>query len=86
MVDLMPSEGAIQLELVELEERIHRLGDLFDTDTFKSLDPLHRTTLGSQFMAMNQYATCLRMRLLVAHAGAIETILKDEEPSGEHIS
>ena len=63
-------------ELVELEERIHRLGEFFDTDTFKGLDPLSRTTLGSQFMAMNQYATCLRMRMLVATTE--DTVLKDE--------
>lgn len=65
-----------QSELGELDERIHKLGEFFSTDTFQSLDSVNRNTLGSQFLAMNQYAACLRVRLLLANTA--ETELKDE--------
>jgi hypothetical protein len=63
-------------ELVDLNHRIDRLEFYIESDEFRALESAVRSTIATQFLAMNQYAACLRMRLLVAITE--ETELKDE--------
>lgn len=65
-------------ELFELDHRIDQLGFCIESDEFKAQESAVRSTIVTQFLAMNQYAACLRMRLLVANMEGIETILKEE--------
>lgn len=73
----------IEGELFELDHRIDQLAFYIESDEFKAAESVVRSTIGSQYLAMNQYATCLRMRLLVANMEGIETVLK-EESNDEH--
>lgn len=66
----------LQGELLELNHRIDRLEFYIESDEFRALESAVRSTIATQFLAMNQYAACLRMRLLVATME--ETELKDE--------
>lgn len=66
----------IEGELFELDHRIDQLAFYIESDEFKAAESVVRSTIGSQYLAMNQYATCLRMRMLVATTE--DTVLKDE--------
>ena len=66
----------IESELFELDHRIDQLAFYIESDEFKAAESVVRSTIGSQYLAMNQYATCLRMRMLVATTE--DTVLKDE--------
>jgi hypothetical protein len=50
-------------ELAELTGRLEKLAEFFDTPTFRELGHEYRSTLSTQFLAMSQYAACLRLRL-----------------------
>ena len=66
----------IEGELFELDHRIDQLAFYIESDEYKAAESVVRSTIGSQYLAMNQYATCLRMRMLVATTE--DTVLKDE--------
>lgn len=53
----------MEVELADLDERIRKLSDFFETVTFKARDQAYRATISHQFLAMSQYASCLRLRL-----------------------
>ena len=50
-------------ELTELNGRLEKLAGFFDTPDFRALSHEYRSTLTTQFLAMSQYASCLRLRL-----------------------
>lgn len=53
----------VREELTELCDRLEKLAGFFDTPDFRGLNHEYRSTMSTQFLAMSQYAACLRLRL-----------------------
>lgn len=56
-------QDRLELEYQQLSERIRKLHEFFDTETFKNLGLCQQIVMENQYFAMQGYALCLQTRL-----------------------
>ncbi len=59
-----PHQKLVIREYVDLEEKLTKLGESFETSTFKSLGPAERSRRIQQYAAMGLYADILAERVM----------------------